>query len=216
MQRIDLKVVERSAFKAAVDTGLWDVFIAALVAMLPIVSLLGGTLGDFWSPVVFLPVLGGTYLAIRFVQERVVVPRVGQVRWGSYRKARLKRFTVAMLTVNVVALALGGVAFIATQRGAEELWVFPAMLSVVLLVGFSFASYSLNLPRLFLYGLLLAGGSLIGEALFRQGRVSHHGFPLVFGTAALMIATIGLIKFALVVRSTRPVSDEASVVEDDD
>ncbi len=213
---INLKVVERSAFRAAVDTGLWDVLIAAFVAMLPITSLLSGTLGDFWSPVVFLPVLGGTYLAIRFVQQRVVVPRVGQVRWGSYRKARLRRFTVAMLIVNLVALALGSVAFIATQRGAGDLWVIPTTFSVIVLLVFSLAAYSLNLPRLFLYGLLLAGGSLIGEALFRQGHVSHHGFPVVFGTAALVIATFGVIKFALVVRSTHPFGDEASMAENDD
>ncbi len=211
MDGTDLKAVERSAFKAAIDTGLWDVFIAAFPAMFAIAPLLSGTLGDFWSSAVFIPFFAGLYLALRIVQERVVVPRVGQVRWGSHRKARLKRFTVAMLAVNVFALVLGGVAFIAMGRGAGSLWMFPVMLGLTVLLGFSFAAYTLGLPRLFLYGLMLAGGPLIGEWLWRQGFASHHGFPVVFGTAAAVIAAVGVIKFVLVVRRTPPVLDQPSL-----
>ncbi len=98
----DLKAAERRVFRTAVDHGLWDVFLASMVAMLAIAPLLSETMGDFWSSAVFLPVYAGVYLAIRLIREHVVVPRVGLVQFGSYRKNRLRRFTVVMLTFGVL------------------------------------------------------------------------------------------------------------------
>ncbi len=205
----DLKAAERRAFRTAVDHGLWDVFLASVVAMLAIAPLLSGTMGDFWSSAIFLPVYGGVYLAIRLIRERVVVPRVGLVRFGPYRKRRLRGFTVVMLIFNVVAALLGIIAFIAVERGMGEPFI-PIVFSLIVLVGFSLAAYFLEIPRLFLYGILLAAGSLIGEWLFRRGYVSHHGYPVVAGITAGVIAAVGLIKFALLVRSHGPVGDGPS------
>jgi hypothetical protein len=162
----DLKAAERRVFRTAVDHGLWDVFLASMVAMLAIAPLLSETMGDFWSSAVFLPVYAGVYLAIRLIREHVVVPRVGLVQFGSYRKNRLRRFTVV--------------------------------------------AYFLEIPRVFLYGVLLAVASLIGEWLFRRGYVSHHGYPVAAGVSAGVIAAIGLIKFALLIRRHGPVGDGPS------
>jgi hypothetical protein len=205
----DLKAAERRVFRTAVDHGLWDVFLASVVAMLAIAPLLSGTMGDFWSSAIFLPVYGGVYVAIRLLRERVVVPRVGLVQFGSYRRKRLRRFVVVMLVFNVVALVLGTIAAIAVQRGMGVPFI-PIVFALLVLVGFSLAAYFLNIPRLFLYGVLLAVGSLIGEWLFRRGYVSHHGYPVVAGVTAGVIAAVGLIKFVLLVRSHGPVGDGPS------
>jgi hypothetical protein len=205
----DLKAAERRVFRTAVDHGLWDVFLASMVAMLAIAPLLSETMGDFWSSAVFLPVYAGVYLAIRLIREHVVVPRVGLVQFGSYRKNRLRRFTVVMLTFNVVALVLGIIAAIAVQRGMGVPFI-PIVFALIVLVGFSLAAYFLEIPRVFLYGVLLAVASLIGEWLFRRGYVSHHGYPVAAGVSAGVIAAIGLIKFALLIRRHGPVGDGPS------
>lgn len=210
----DLKTAERRAFRTAVDHGLWDVLLASVVAMWAIAPLLSGKMGDFWSSAIFLPVWGGVYLAIRLIRERVVVPRVGLVRFGSYRVKRLRRFVVVMLAFNVVALVLGTIAAIGMQREMGEPFI-PIVFSLLVLVGFSLAAYFLNIPRLFLYGVLLAVASSIGEWLFRRGYVSHHGWPVVAGIAAGVIAAVGLIKFAQLIRSHGPVGDGPSPVARD-
>jgi MFS family permease len=215
MTGTSLEREERSAFRAAVDTGLWDIWLASVAAMFAIAPLLSGALGDFWSVAIFLPVWAALFVVIWLVRERVIVPRVGVVRWGEHRKIRLRRFTVVMLVVNVVALALGVVSAIVAPRGPGEQWAVPIAFSLVVLVGFSAAAWALNLPRLFLYAVLMGAGPLIGEWLFRQGHVSHHGFPVVFGALAGIIAAIGLIKLALIVRRNRPIGDETSLGRND-
>jgi hypothetical protein len=215
MKSDDLRITERRAFRAVVDTGLWDVLLASVLAMFAIAPLLSDTLGDFWSSAIFLPVWAGIYLAIRIIRDRLVVPRVGQVRFGSYRTTRLRRFTVVMLVMNLAAVVLGLVAFTAFEQ-MRTLWAIPIGFFLTVLLFSSMAAYFLEIPRFFLYGIVLAVGSLVGEWLWRQEYASHHGYPLVFGVAAGLIAAVGMVKFASLIRSSSPiVSNELGGVEND-
>jgi hypothetical protein len=200
----DLAATERRTFRAAVDTGLWDILIASVVAMFAIAPMLSGTLGDFWSSAIFLPVWGGVYLIVRFLGARVVTPRVGVVRFGAHRQARLRRSGLVLAAVNVAALLAG--VFAASRADTAGVWVFPMTFSLIVLVVFSLVAYATQIPRFFFYGAMLAVSPLIGEWLFRQGYALHHGFPVMFGLAATVIAVIGMTKFALLVRSHPPVT----------
>jgi len=189
----DLKEMERSTFRAAADSGLWDILLASVVAMFACAPLLSGQLGDFWSSAVFLPVWAAAYALIRVIQARVVRPRVGSVRFGPARRKRLAWLTAIMLVVNLVALVVGIVA--AVRAPAGQLWLFPLAFSGVVLVGFTVAAVVLQIPRLFLYGLLLAAAPVAGEALWQRGLATHHGFPVVFGLCAAVILVCGIARF---------------------
>lgn len=193
MEQIDLVEAERRSFRAATDTGLWDIMIAAVISMLAVAPYLSPTLGDFWSSAIFVPVWIVVYLGLRLVRRHVVVPRVGMIRIGKHREGRLRRVSWVMLGVNVVALVAGIVA--ATRPVSVEAWAYPVALGVVMLVGFSLAAYYLDVPRYFVYGVMLVAAPALGEWLFQQGRVSHHGFPVVFGTAAILMTLGGILRF---------------------
>lgn len=189
----DLKRLERATFRAAADSGLWDMFLAAVISMLAIAPLLSSRLGDFWSSAVFLPFYAVALLAIRTVQARIVRPRVGVVELAPSRKRRLGYLATIMLVVNVLALGLGIVAAIRGPTGQTDL--VPLTLSLTLLLGFSTAAFFLEIPRVFAYGVLLAAAPPLGEALFQRGLASHHGFPVVFGVSAVVILGSGIIRF---------------------
>lgn len=188
----DLKETEQRAFRAAMDIGLWDIMIAAFVSMFAIAPLLSGRLGDFWSSAIFLPVWAGLYLALRVVRRRVVEPRIGVVRFGAIRRARLSRFSAIMVVVNLLALA-GGI--VAATRPATT-WTPPVFMGVIVLVMSSMAAYFLDIPRFFLYGVLLVAAGGLGEVLYQQGLASHHGYPAMFGISAVLIAATGLLRLA--------------------
>jgi predicted small integral membrane protein len=193
MNDVDLRQIERSTYRATMDSGLWDFFLGSIVAMFSIAPLLSVHLGDFWSSAVFFPVFVAELIAIRVVEKRVVEPRVGFVEFARPRRQRMLVFGVMMLVVNVVALVAGVVA--ATRLPVMNGPIVSFTLSMVILVGFTLASFFLEIPRVFFYGLLLAAAPLVGEALFIRGYASHHGFPIVFGVCTVVILVSGIVRF---------------------
>jgi len=197
---ISLKSAERKAFQTTFADGLWDVLLGCFVLEFALAPLLSTPLGDFWSSAIFLPFWSLVYLAIWLVRKHVVAPRLGQVRFGPARRQKLRRFTLLMLSVNSLALIVGIWAFLtltpspAVQAGGRSP-LFPIVLSVFMLVGFSLAGYLLDYPRLYLYGLLLFAAPYVGEWLSGQYGASHHGFPVVFGLASGAMIITGLVTF---------------------
>jgi hypothetical protein len=189
----DLKRIERSTYRSVSDSGLWDIFLASIVASLAIAPLLSVHLGDFWSSAVFLPVYAAILVVIRVIQVRVIQPRIGTVEFARPRRQRLVALTVVMLVVNIAAFIGGLVA--ATRAPVMQGQVVSLTMSLVILVGFSTAALFLAIPRVFFYGLLLAAAPPIGEALFVRGYASHHGFPVVFGVGATVILVSGIVRF---------------------
>jgi hypothetical protein len=194
MTEIDLKKEERTAYRSVADTGLWDIVIASVVAMFALAPLLSVKLGDFWSSAVFLPVWAAVYIGVRCLKARVVAPRVGQVQWSESRQSRLKRMGLIMLVANLIAFALGIIAFFLADQGESSMWVYPYAFSLMLLIAFSLVAQATSIPRFFFYGILLAAAPLVGEWLFREGLASHHGFPVTFGLSAGIIALIGILR----------------------
>jgi hypothetical protein len=189
----DLKRIERATYRSVADSGLWDIFLACIVAMFAIAPLLSVHLGDFWSSAVFLPVFAVVLLVIRVIKDRVIRPRIGIVDFSRPRRQRLVMLAVVMLVVNVVALIVGIV--VATQAPTGQGQIISLGLSLVILVGFSLAALFLEIPRVFFYGLLMAVAPPVGEALFSRGYASHHGFPIVFGVCATVILVSGIVRF---------------------
>jgi uncharacterized membrane protein YhdT len=192
-QKISLKEAERKAFRTTLNDGLVDIFLGCFLLMFVIGLYLSDSLGDFWSSAVFLPFLALVYLAIWLVRRYVVTPRVGMVKFGQARKAKLAKFTVVMLVINVVAFILGSVA--ALTFGSVPGQMISILFGLILLMGFSIAAYFLDFSRLYIYGLLAGLSPLIGEWLWTHGYATHHGFPITFGTSSGIMILVGLAVF---------------------
>jgi hypothetical protein len=116
-----------------------------------------------------------------------------------------------MLLVNIIVFILGVIAVL--SFGIVSMQIYPAILGLTLLIGFSLAAYFLDFPRLYIYGLLLAISPLVGEWLYTHGYASHHGWPIAFGvTCGIMILTGLIIFFRFLHNNPFPVM-EASVKE---
>jgi hypothetical protein len=210
-EKLSLKEAERRAFTISFDDGLWDIFLGCFFLEFVIAPFLSPFLGDFWSSVIFLPFWGLVYLAIWLIRKYIVKPRIGTVKFGPARTAKLKKFTIVMLLVNTFVFILGVIAFLSV--GVVSGQIYPAILGLTLLIAFSLAAYFLDFPRLYIYGLLLALSPLVGEWLFTHGYASHHGWPITFGvTCGIMILT-GLIIFIRFLRNNPLPVMEASLEE---
>lgn len=209
-ENISLKEAERKVFATAFQDGLWDVFIGCFVLIFAVAPFLSATLGDFWSSAVFLPFWALVYLAIRLTRRFLVAPRIGMVKFGRSRKARLSRLAAILVAVNVVGLLLGMLAARVSNRPG---WMVLTPFALLMLTIFSVAGYYLDFPRLHLYGVLVSLSPLVGEWLYVTSGASHHGFPITFGITAGLMIGVGLIKFALLLRDHPLPVEEASTVE---
>ena len=197
-QGISLKQAERKVFATTFQDGLWDIFAGCCVLIFAVAPFLSSTvLGDFWSSVVFLPFWAAVCAAIWVIRKRVVAPRIGVVRFGPFRKAKLVRFTTIMLIVNVAGLIIG---FLAARSTSRSGWAVATVFGLLVLTIFSVVAFFLDCPRFYLYGGTMALAPLVGEWLYIHLGARHHGFPITFGVAACIMIGVGLIKFALLLR----------------
>jgi hypothetical protein len=200
-QKISLKEAERQVFRAAIQDGLWDIFIGCFfLAYFAGAPFLSPSLGDFWSSVVFLPFLGLVMLAIWLVRRHVLGPRVGVVHFGRTRKTRLKRFNVWILIVLLCGCILGAVA--ALTIGSAPGWMIAAGFGLVSLSALSTAAYYLDFGRLYVYGVLTAFSPLVGEWLYEYWDAPHHGLPITFGVSSTIMILTGLVIFVRLLRNS--------------
>jgi MFS family permease len=204
--QLNLKQAERKLFSTSLRDGLLDIMISAFLLMFAVAPLLSTTLGDFWSSVVFLPFWGIVYLIVRLLRKMVVRPRLGQVKYGTARITKLNRFTRVMFVINLTFFIVGVlIAFLVPLGESGRMgWPVAIGFGLGLLLFSSLAGAYLNLSRLFVYGLLLAVAPVIGEWLYRQNWVAHHGYPVVFGTVSAVIFLVGVTMFIRLLREPYP------------
>jgi hypothetical protein len=133
------------------------------------------------------------------MRKYVVAPRIGIVKFGEARRTKLAKFSFVMLVVNVIALILGLV--VAMYIGRLSGQMITIFFGLILLIGFSVAAYFLDFSRLYIYGLLVGISPLVGELIYSYGNVTHHGFPITFGTTAGIMILTGLTFFLRLLRN---------------
>jgi hypothetical protein len=152
--------------------------------------------------VVWLPLYFAFDAMLRRIKRRVVKPRLGSVKFGPERKAKLVRMGWILLAANVLSLVAGLVVAMRFQGGSRTSpWAVSAMLASFLLAAFSAAGLMLQLNRFFLYGMAAAFAVFTGEWLFQKGMATHHGYPIVFGASSAALIGIGAWLFIRFLRS---------------
>lgn len=192
-QQISLKEAERKAFKTKIDDGLWDILLGSYFLMFVAALYLSPSLGDFWSSALLVPGVGLVFLVIWLVRKYIITPRMGMVKFGTARKAKLWRFTIVMLVINSIAFILGIAAWL--TFGQVPGMMISAVFGLTLLVSFSIGAYFLDIARLYVYGLVSGFAPIVGEYLWKQGFVTHHGFPVIFGGGGSIMIIVGLYIF---------------------
>jgi hypothetical protein len=204
-QQISLKEAERKVFRTASNDGLWDILLGCFFLMFAIAPFLSSSLGDFWSAAIFVPFWGVVYLVILLIRRYVVTPRIGLVKFGPDRRAKLMKFTVLMLIINIVAFILGLVMAINFGRVSGQMITF--IFSLIFLSVFTIAAYYLDYSRLYIYGLLVGLSPLVGEWLYNHVNAAHHGLPIAFGATASIMILVGFVVFIRLLRDNPPLKE---------
>ena len=190
-EKIDLKELEKKAYKTTLQDGLIDVEIGILFV--------GMGINAFFSDFVprIVNILGFIIVGIIAVmpvfigKKYIAQPRVGLIKFGPKRKAKKKKILVfslinTIILVIVVILTLSSVLQQIPLRGVVLLLVLGLLFATLPL---SIMAYLLQFPRLFVYGLLIGFGLPLAEIL------EFFVTILLMGIIILIIGLTYLLKF---------------------
>lgn len=193
----DLRKVEQKVFQIATNDGVLDFGLGLFALMLAVTPLLSDVLGDFLASMIFLPVFLAFGVLGVYVRRRVVAPRMGTVRIGPTRRAKLRGLTLALLAVNIATIA-GGAAVLGggSVAGVRDFGILCVLFPVVFIA----IGYALDCKRMFLYGLLLGMAPVGGEWLSGAYHATHHGWPIAYGLVAAIMLGTGTVTLAMLLR----------------
>lgn len=196
---INLEGIERKIYSKTHKDGLIDIFLGIVFLQFSIAPLLTDIgFSDLMSSAIFIPVWFIAYLAFFLIKKYVIKPRIGIIKPGHTRKTKLQKANVVLLIILFAGLLIG---FFYNEYTTSINFLFPISFSVIILLVSFVSAYYFDINRFYYYGILIAAAPLIGEILWANRLVSHHGFPLLFGMISLGLIVTGLTLFIRFIKS---------------
>lgn len=123
-EQLNLKQLERRAYRSTFQDGLWDLYLAGLMACLGILGIVGKFREETWIWLVgYTVMVGGVFGLFMLGKKYITVPRLGAVKFGPARKRR-KLILVVILSITVlfnVILVLMTAGVIGTPTWLENM-----------------------------------------------------------------------------------------------
>jgi hypothetical protein len=208
---INLKELERRAWRSVFQDGLWDIYLGLLLLAMAIGALLSdaGIASETGSLLAHIGLVVLAMLGLWAGKRFITLPRLGRVKFGSKGKARKKQAMLLLLFSALVGAVLFVFIWLILRQGRTEglplQLIVPIIWSVNALVIFSLGAYFLDYERLYLIGVMYAV-AVPADRLLRE-LVGLDLTFLAFGVPATVILIIGAL---ILIRFLRdyPVPDE--------
>lgn len=203
-QEINLKELERKAWRSNFQDGITDIGLGMMILAFSIAPYFEsiGILFPWNILIVVVP----AFLVITVGKLVIARPRIGLVKFGPRRKSRQKKL-LALYSLTTVALVI---LVILTHKG-----LFPGQsgsgMSGVALMGIiglatiifmGLLAYMLDFPRLLLIGVLIGASVVVHEVLYVTVVPDRVPANLIaYGTAGGVITLIGIVLLVRFLRS---------------
>jgi len=198
-ENIDLKALEKKAYRSIFEDGIWDLFLGILILNFGLAPLFGLfiNLPEFWNVIIpSLIICIFAFLVFYLGKKYITIPRIGFVKFGPIRKSKqfkLKIFLAVVFIANVILLILPLTDLINYSQ------IQPLIISLMLGLGgltlpFCVVAYFLDFTRLYYYAFSIGFAFFILEFL-----TPILGYPLetiiIFSIIGGIIVLIGLNYF---------------------
>ncbi len=189
MKPDSLKGLERRVFRLSTGHGGWDLYLGFLLAAIG-ASALVEDLGWGDSSIWLVGIMAVTLVLFYAVQQWIIRPRIGNVRYGVRHTASLRSVGTIIGSALLVGVLVWAI-YTTSSRIPRWTTILPVLLWVVIsLSGFSLAAHLIGIPQLYLYGLLYAFGFASLELI--QSPVTR-ALPVL--GCGLLIITVGIVRF---------------------
>lgn len=196
---LDLKALEKKAYRSIFEDGIWDLFIGILVLSFGLGPFIGlfiniSELWDVMIPSVIINIIA--FLIFYFGKKYITIPRIGVVKFGPKRKSKqlkLKIFLIVVFFINLVLMILPLTNLINYSQ-IQPLIVFLLLGLVGFTLPFCIIAYFLDFTRLYYYSFSIGISFFLNQIL--TPFVSYPlGNIIIFSIIGVSIVIIGLSYF---------------------
>lgn len=195
---LSTKELELKAFRSTFQDGLWDIYLGILL------FLMGGGIGlvkIFTLNIVTIHVTLAVVAVITVTgfilgKKHITVPRLGMVKFGPERRAKLRKVRLWLSLSALVGLAvLVSFRFISRIEGIPS-WLIPlGLFGIMSVVVFSLGAYYMDYSRAYLYGwcyaLAFPAGILLDSYTYLGFLISY----LIFSGIMITPGIVLLVRF---------------------
>jgi hypothetical protein len=200
-EKLNLKELERKAWRSFFDDGLWDIYFGLLLALMGVSAFMNNLeLTEALHMGIYIGLLIIVMLGFWAAKRFITVPRIGMVKFGAERrKRRIKTSLVLFASVVfgfILFLVLGSVARGDINRDLPWDVIVPAAWAFNMLLVFGLMGYFLEFERLYFIGLVYAIVLPLDYILRKVTELKI--VPYMFVFAGFIIVAVGsgyLIRF---------------------
>ena len=195
MKDKELERVERDAFRKFHEDGLFDIYLGALLGIMGSASWFADELGSGGlGMLAYAALVGVIIVAFTLARKRITRPRLGEFKPAPPRKRKILNTRLVLLGSVIFGLLL----FWAFADGGSRVGTLrafmPAIWFVNAMVVFGAMAYYLDIPRFYVYGILVGLPLAIETALELYTGITAS--PLIlFAGAGLIIVGVGTYRF---------------------
>ncbi len=199
-EKISLKEAERKAFRATFLDGLNDILLGLMLLSLVLSSILRETIEPLLN---YLPVLEVIVIGIPIfyaAKKWLVTPRIGLVKFTPHRRKKMgnvRWFLIGLFIITLIVFLLPFINPGAPVTIKGPYWLVDAVFGLFVIALFSFMAYSLEQPRMHLYGLVL-GLSLPFDVVFEK--TTGLDWALGLFIAGILMLVTGIVIFVRFLR----------------
>jgi hypothetical protein len=160
MKTLNLKEIEKKAYRSTFQDGIWDIFLGLLLLNLAFGALLANSgVSERLNMTILTALTVLIVLAFIVGKKRITVPRMGFVKFGPKRKRKIWKSRLILLGSVLAGLVVFLAALLISYFPAGRpkiLFLLPAAWVANSIIVFSLLAYYLDCTRLYAYGLLFA------------------------------------------------------------
>ena len=208
-EQIDLKALEKKAWRSFFDDGLWDIYLGMLLGLMGISSLLSGTtLSEDQATLVHVGLMLLVMIAFWLGKRFIVVPRIGRVK---FQAKKSRKISVVLFISVIVGLIVWWIAADMIDTSPEQRAalnnLFPLIYALNALIVFGSIGYFTSFERLYYIGILFALPVPLDYWLYKNYNIDLD--YIAFIVPAAIIVGIGIWYFVRFLKNYPPVAEMA-------
>ena len=194
-EKLNLKELERKAWRSVFDDGLWDIYLGLLLALMGVSAFMDRMdLTEVVHMSIYIGLLIIVMLAMWVAKRFITVPRLGRVKFGAERQKSRKRTSLVLFASVVFGfilfLVVGGIARGDISRDLPWDVLLPAAWALNMLLVFGLGGYFLEFERLYFIGVVYAIVLPLDFLLRNMSEIRLA--PYLFVIAGFIIVAVGV------------------------